>query len=131
MNIKEEVINSFIQECHKTSIEKGFYDNVNPNDERFIGTQIALMHSELSEALEEVRDGNIGIYYSVNKTFSKGPTEHENMKVKPEGLAVELADCVIRIFDLCGALNIDLYRALEEKMDYNNHREYKHGRGNF
>lgn len=124
MNIKEEVINSFIQECHKTAVDKGFYDNVDPTDERFIGTQIALMHSELSEALEEVRDGNIGMYH-IMKDIG------ETTLMKPEGLVVELVDCIIRIFDLCGALNIDLYRALEEKMDYNNHREYKHGRGNF
>lgn len=122
--IKKVVIDTFLEECHKTAVEKGFYDNVDPNDERVIGTQIALMHSELSEALEEVRDGNIGVYYT-NK--SNG----ERIHMKPEGLPVELADCIIRIFDLCAALNIDLYRALEEKMDYNNHREYKHGRENF
>lgn len=93
-----KIINELIQECHKTSVEKGFYDNVNPFDERFISTQIALMHSEISEALEEVLNNRYGIYYREDG--------------KPEGFVIELADFLIRMFDLCGALNLDLATAL-------------------
>ena len=46
---------------------------------------------------------------------------------KPEGAAVELADAVIRIADLCGHLGIDLDAVIEEKMAYNADRPYKHG----
>lgn len=125
-NIIDRVINYLVEECHLISTEKGFYDDVNKTyaelqvDERFIGTQIALMHSELSEALEALRDNKQGIYYKQQK---KG--------FKPEGMVVELADCIIRIFDLCGALNLKLGKALREKIDYNRTRDYKHGRENF
>ena len=47
---------------------------------------------------------------------------------KPEGVAVELADAVIRIADLCGHLGIDLEAAIALKMDYNETRPFKHGK---
>lgn len=39
----------------------------------------------------------------------------------------ELADICIRVFDLCGSMNIDLEKAIKEKMEYNKSRTYKHG----
>jgi hypothetical protein len=39
----------------------------------------------------------------------------------------ELADTCIRIFDLCGSMNLNLEKAILEKMEYNKTREYKHG----
>lgn len=47
---------------------------------------------------------------------------------KPEGVAVELADAVIRIADLCGHLGIDLEEVIEIKMAYNEGHPYKHGK---
>lgn len=76
--------------------------------------QIALMHSELSEALECVRDGmRPGLVGAVNG--------------KPEGFGIELADCVIRILDTCERYGIDLQTCIEQKMAYNETREYRHG----
>lgn len=43
-------------------------------------------------------------------------------------MAVELADAVIRIADLCGHLGIDLDAVIAEKMAYNDGRPYKHGK---
>ena len=40
----------------------------------------------------------------------------------------ELADVAIRLFDLCGGLNIDLEKHIEMKMKYNSMRGYKHGK---
>lgn len=71
--------------------------------ERNDGELIALMHSELSEALEGMRAGDIS------------------------NVAEELADTVIRIMDFCQARNINLEEAIIKKMDYNETREYKHG----
>ena len=77
------------------------------------GELVALAHSELSEALEAYRD----------RGFIDTVTENG----KPEGVASELADTVIRIADMCGALGIDLSAAVVKKMAYNATRTYRHG----
>ena len=101
-------INKLIEKSHNIAISKGWWDK-----EREIPELIALIHSELSEALEEYRvSENLDIRYEKNK---------------PEGFVVELADVLIRIFDLSGKYKIDLNKALETKLKYNETREYRHG----
>lgn len=96
---------------HKVAVEHGWWEDMDRN----VPEQIALFHSELSEALEEFRNGKglDEIYYA-----SSG---------KPEGFPVELADCIIRILDTCGRYQIPLGRAIVEKMKYNEGRPYRHG----
>lgn len=74
------------------------------------GELIALMHSELSEALEGER-----------KNLMDDKLPHRPM------VEVELADTIIRILDYAGAYGYDLQGAFEEKMLYNSNREdHKH-----
>ena len=51
--------------------------------------------------------------------------KHERRK--PEGVAVELADCMIRILDYCGHAGIDIEEAIRIKHEYNKTRPYRHG----
>lgn len=105
LNIKD-----LIKEAHENAKAHGWWD-----EDRGFGEQIALIHSELSEALEEFRDG-------------KDYTEiYSDEKGKPCGIPTELADVLIRIFDTCGRYGIDLESAIKLKMDYNKTRPYKHG----
>lgn len=46
---------------------------------------------------------------------------------KPEGIAVELADCIIRILDWAGKEGMDMESIINEKMAYNRTRPYRHG----
>jgi NTP pyrophosphatase (non-canonical NTP hydrolase) len=104
------------------AVEKGWWDLQEDSTidyvdtrkrQRSLAEQIALMHSELSEALEEVRKPNARPFYL------KGD--------KPEGWAVELADVVIRIMDTCGKYGQDLQGLVELKMKYNESRPHRHG----
>ena len=107
-------IKSVIHESHSTAIKKGWWDPPC----RQIPELLALVHSEVSEALESYRE--IGPE-QLNKMW------YEETKGKPEGFTVELADIIIRIADMCGEFDLDLDKALAEKMAYNKTRSYRHG----
>jgi NTP pyrophosphatase (non-canonical NTP hydrolase) len=121
-------INELCKLSHKISKEKGWYNK----GDRNIGELIALIHSELSEALEEARESAdvlelSHIFYSSKNNpkarIGKADIEHN----KPEGFAVEIADAVIRIADLCGYLGIDLEKSIKTKIAYNKTRKNRHG----
>ena len=111
MPIKDlpNTITSLVHEAHENAISKGWYD-----EPRTFGDMIALIHSELSEALEDYRIG-----HNPNKVWYEGK--------KPCGIPIELADACIRIFDMCGYFGIDLEKAIREKMAYNATRPQRHG----
>lgn len=112
--MSKRTIKDLVKDAHKTAELKGWWDV--PTE---FGTQIALCHSELSEALEEYRKGckPDEVYQELDAGLNK----------KERGIPSELADVCIRIFDLCGAYGIDLEEAINRKMEYNKSRPYKHG----
>lgn len=103
-------ISNLIAQAHEMAVDKGFW-----NFETNVPEKIALIHSEISEALEEYRDP-----HSIDLLYYK--------EDKPEGFGIELADAVIRIADLCGYFNIDLTQMISIKMEYNSTRPYMHGK---
>ncbi|PHS06398.1 MAG: hypothetical protein COA78_14325 [Blastopirellula sp.] len=94
--------------ARKTAVDAGWYTDLKTGAsiERNFGEVIALMHSELSEALEADRKGLM-----------------DDKLPHRDGREVELADCVIRIFDTARALKLDLAGAIIEKNRYNATRE--------
>jgi NTP pyrophosphatase (non-canonical NTP hydrolase) len=120
-------------QVHKVSQDKGWWAA-----ERTVGDLIALMHSELTEALEEYREGREpdDVYYTCHELGADGRVVGSSVAesrseippgtlARPEGVAVQLGDCVIRILDFCARLGVDLETLLEEKVAYNERYPYR------
>lgn len=121
-------INKFVREAHENAVAHGWWDDDPPFD------RIALMcHSEISEAVDEYRR-NMPMMYVLQKT-GDGTSRHMETDMskwtpddKPEGVAVEMADCMIRLFDWFGSHpELDLEAILAVKHAYNMTRSYRHG----
>jgi NTP pyrophosphatase (non-canonical NTP hydrolase) len=98
---------------HLLAVGKGWYQDRDVSDVNVRIALVALVHSELSEAVEAIRNGE--------------PPIHFGSDGKPEGACTELADAVIRIADMCEALGWDLAEAIEVKHRYNCGRPMRHG----
>lgn len=109
-------LNELRDRVHDLAVEKGWYEGRETLDATTIGSMLALVHSEVSEALEELRDGRL-----------PGDVHYKHGSLKPEGFGIELADAVIRILDLCGALEIDIERCVQLKHAFNETRPPRHG----
>ncbi len=93
------MLNKLRDECYYNAKLKGFHD-----EPREFGTALALIHSEVSEALEAHREGDM------------------------ELVSEEFADILIRVFDTAGEHKIDLDQAVEDKMKKNRGRARLHGK---
>ena len=115
--MKSKTLNELAMRSFLHARSKGFHSRdgqeVDHRNPERIASRIALIHSELSEALEECTHGRMEAYLG----------EHG----KPEGFPIEIADAVIRILDLCGSLGIDIDAAVEQKHEYNLKRPNRHG----
>ena len=90
-------------ECHAISREKGWWDDAPEykHDQVFCDSIEALILSEISEALEELRTKPPDTLHSIGKKWNHDFSSH-NTAGKPVGWVVELADAAIRIFDFMG-----------------------------
>lgn len=100
-------INDISKDIHENAVSHGWWDS-----ERPFGEVIALCHSELSESLEAYRNGEPFVWLNGDK---------------PDGIAVEMVDCIIRILDYLEHEGIDVEMILMFKHLYNKERPYKHG----
>jgi NTP pyrophosphatase (non-canonical NTP hydrolase) len=104
-------LNAVVKKAWQDAEDAGWHKRPTTDFER-----IALIHSEVSEALECLRRTTETHWYSGDAK-------------KPEGVGPELADVVIRVAELAHILGVDLDFCVAEKMDYNRRRHDvpKHG----
>ena len=122
MNLRE------LQEhCYRLADEKGFHEEGDAahaegsNMQHYYVMRLALIMTEVAEAIEEVRSGR-----EVTETYYNN--SDPDVPAKPEGVPSELADIVIRVLDFAGEVGIDLAAMVEEKLNYNATRGHLHGR---
>lgn len=113
--------NEFAKEVHQNAVEHGWWD-----EDRSAGEIIALCHSEISEALEEYRANRPNAYVVHPNRDAAGHIDYYAIikyetdvskwckKDKPEGIAVELADVIIRCFDYFGKAGLDVGELFED-----------------
>lgn len=118
-------LNELAREVHENAVNHGFWD-----PEPSFGEIIALCHSELSEALEAYRNGEPMAYVYGEDEIPRLYTDMADWDEldEPEGIAVEMADCVIRVLDWVGSHpELDFEKILLAKHRYNQGRPYRHG----
>jgi NTP pyrophosphatase (non-canonical NTP hydrolase) len=115
MKIKE-----LIEDAHQNAKDKGFWDK-----ERDLGQLLMLIVTKLAEALEADREGRYSYFTRYYSSLDQKTAFEENIKDTFED---EIADCFIRLADLCGGLNIDIEKNIIAKMEYNESRESMHGK---
>lgn len=100
-------INNIVERIHRANRDAGWWSDLQTGADldRNDGEMIALMHSELSEALEGVRKDKMDDHLPDRKSVE-----------------VEMADCVIRIMDYCGGRGLDLGGAMMDKLIFNQNR---------
>ncbi|MDB0600712.1 hypothetical protein PL373_06045 [Tenacibaculum maritimum] len=121
------MINELAKEIHQNNVKKGFYE-----DEKNIGEMLALIHSEVSEALEADRKG---FYVPIenridwlNDLESDSEFKSDFTELVKDTFEDELADIMIRVMDLSAHKEINLEEHIKAKLRYNKMREYKHGK---
>lgn len=102
------ILKEMQRRCYKQAVELGWNERPVPFPE-----QIALIHSEASEALESYRNGD--------------PVSWTDESGKPQGIASEFADIIIRLGHYAELNGIDLEAEIERKLSYNMTRGYRHG----
>lgn len=130
--------------------EKGWREPNTPLDQtRPVGDLIALLHSEVTEAFEAYRNGEPDLWYehtvevhddggirseksgpksgSADQRALTGTFDGVEVLGKPQGIASELADVLIRVLDMAEEKRIPLLQAVFDKHAYNQTRAYRHG----
>lgn len=121
---KQRDFGAMMQAVHQQALNAGWWEGADSDSEdggptvAMIAEKLLMIHSEISEATEELRDDRLALWWR-----DMGEGKHE----KPEGMVVELADAVIRIFDLCAFLGLDLLGCIRLKSAYNDTRGHRHG----
>lgn len=113
-SVKSQV-KSLIKKVHKQNKKAGWWNDLYTNENltnkpgepyvRNVPELLIMVHSEVTEAFEGYRSNLMDKHLP-----------------KYNSLTVELADVVIRVFDIAGGLGLPLAEAIQDKLEYNKNR---------
>lgn len=123
---REAVVLSMQKEVIGWCHEKGW----EPDPKRTFGDECALLHTEISEAVEAYRSWGFS-RFSRPTILPVGTSVADSgpypIGEKPEGVPSEFADLLIRLLHYCEFHGINLYQEYQAKMAYNRTRANRHG----
>ena len=106
MDRNNKGINRSVKDYNEAAVKGGWWNEERGNKKnRNVGELLCLIHSEISEAMEGARKGLMDTHL-----------KHKSM------MEVELADAIIRIFDLAESRGFKLGETIYEKLEYNKSR---------
>lgn len=150
-DVRWSYLRGIVADIHATAKDKGWWKKYEQLKEgnpelmlnflpEIISSKLMLSVGEHGEALEEIRGGTASeVYFSATAGDRAFAGTHEEAQrfldlagdiesvPKPEGFGVEVADAIIRLFDLAEWLGIDIVSLIRMKMKYNAQRPYLHG----
>jgi len=121
VNLQETLLDAQ-RRVREVNTANGWFDS-----DRTFGEDIALLHSEVSEALEEFRDHGVMAYVLDDDKMPRPVELQAYGDHKPLGVPSEAADILIRLLDFCDRYGIDLAAEFEAKLAYNFTRGHRHG----
>jgi NTP pyrophosphatase (non-canonical NTP hydrolase) len=133
MTTQTELCNSLNQlskQVHQNNVEKGFWEG-----DKNVGELLMLVVSELGEAIEAHRKGRFSkperLEFKLSSTSELPYERHYTSKFEihvKDTFEDEIADAIIRLLDLSEGLGIDIGWHIDQKLNYNKTRAYKHGK---
>lgn len=130
------MLNELAKQAHENAVDKGFYEAeldvcIEQVELTHLMTakRLALIHGEVSEALEADRKGCYAKMHADQLMDQSDRAFKEAYSDWIKGsFEEEIADILIRVFDLAAWKGIDLDAHVAAKMRYNSLREHKHGK---
>jgi hypothetical protein len=130
---EKNMVDRLQEQAFEAAKQKGWDEPL--AEAKTFGDIVALLHTEISEAYEDYREGRKldEVYYEMlGEKISPDNLEwvrqqYPNEILKPCGIPIEMADEVIRILHFASAAGFNLYNMIETKMHYNQSRAFRHG----
>lgn len=126
------LLNKLSKECFENAKAKGFHSLTEENKDFVIPRDLMLIVTELSEAMEALRQNKwaeLHLYQFDTAANCSGDFNKIGFEAYiKDRFEDEISDTFIRLFHLCGLLNIDIDAHVKLKMEYNKTREHKHGK---